>query len=576
MFKTNQIHLATSSISLSFKDKNGIDQERSIPILGLGTVDTPRTVGSDDGILVVECPFSFAAGDESTEHDWHAILTNKPPADVVIESDSDDELAVAVEQKEEKQTQKQEQAEDQPSWMAIIKYKFDEEDTLSYQPGKVNPNAGLSVDEVVHISNQHGALRNQIDVLYYRTKGLLSQKSGGKEKEKKKTEAQKACVEDLHRWAEKKKQPCQWSINVLTKISDFLKKVYDELTSSWQSIGPGGRFFINGDDLPENENEKKQIDLFDDSEERKKVGFAQFKGHRLHGWLFGRYSTNSSIQCIGIYYKEDVKRKVYVWKDEQLVCMELYEMRKKTERVEFFVGSDYEVNSEDYKRASPATRVEMDDIRKSQNPIIKRVIRYLQPDRKEEKDMKKPVLVVEFSILGDLLFIGEGVEEKEGEKYIISRNEEKGMMFNYVKLLVDENMPEMKYDYMCYSKVIEVRTGKKYEMINNMYKGKKIPNKGVIDGGQAVKIGGYYHLQWVEYKAGTMEDKSILQQTDYFTLFGFLKCSVITNTDEMVITERYTQYSGKPFMFTISSGENIMIKSFQVLKDDENILKLKV
>ena len=116
-----------------------------------------------------------------------------------ISSDSDDEVTIIKKEAEEEEEKK-------PFWVDILKYDFDGEDTLASQPGVANPNKGLSVDEVVNINNQHGALRNQVDGLYYRIKGLLTQKMSGKGGENEKVKAQEVCAEDLHRWAERKRQ----------------------------------------------------------------------------------------------------------------------------------------------------------------------------------------------------------------------------------------------------------------------------------------------------------------------------------------------------------------------------------
>ena len=510
---------------------------------------------------MVDCPFSFGAGDVSNEHDWHAILTNQPPNRDAINSDSDDEVTVTKKEKEEE--------EEKPFWVDILKYNFNGEDTLASQPDVVNPNKGLSVDEVVNINNQHGALRNQVDGLYYRIKGLLTQKMSGKGGENEKVKAQKECVEDLHRWAERKRQACQWSIAILTKISGFLNKLFDDLSSNWHSFGPGEHFYINADDLPDNDDEIATLDLFDDSETRKKIGTAEFKGHSLHGWLIGWYPNDSVIRKIGVFYNKGKKSKVYVWEEEQLMCMELYKEGKKTERVEFFLGSEYDVNSQSYMEADETTKLEMDDIRNSKKPVIKRVMRYLESDKEEEK---KPVAVVEFNMLGDVLFVGEGVVEVKEKEYVTTPDEEKGMKFDYVKKSIDtKRMEATKYHYMRYLKVFE--NGKESK-IYKLEKGKSIPNKGVVKRGTAAAIGGYYHTLWEEYQAGTMTDSSILHQTDYFTLFGILKCSVITKMDGTVVTERYTQCPTKPFMFTLSSGKSVKVKSFTSLKNDSDVLKL--
>ena len=569
MFKTNQIHLATSSIPLSFKDKNGVVQERSIPILGLGTPELPSAA---DGLLVVECPFSFAAGDVSNEHDWHAILTNQPPKRGSTESDSEEEITDAQGKNERTAppVRREEEREDKPFWVDVVKYDFNDEDTLSFQPGKVNPNAGLSVDEVVFINNRHGALRNQVDGLYYRTKGLLTQKMKGMNRDKDKLKAQGVCVEDLHRWAEKKKQACQWSIDILTKISKFLNKLFYDLTSNWHSFGPGGHFYVNADNLPNNEDIVTMQNLYNDEDEREQVGAAQFKGSQLHGWFMGCYNYNSIVRKVHIRYNKGRKDKVYVWENEKLVFMELYNQGKKIERVEFFSKSCYDVNSQEYVNANDMTRLEMDDIRKSEKPIIKRVIRYLQSDKKEEKG-KKPVMMVEFTMLGDLLFVGEGVVEEKEKEYVFTPDKSKGRLFEYKKKSVDREHVRTNYHYLQYREVFENGKPCKFKKLQ---KGKFIENMGDVKRGRAVMANGYYSLQWVDYEAGKMVDKSISKRTDYFTLYDFLKCSVITRQDGTIVVERYTQFSNKPFKFSLSNGESVKMESFDVVKEDSLKLKL--
>ena len=567
MMNTQKVSLATSFIPLEFKNKENVLVKREIPILGLGTpsAEVPK------GVLVVDCPFTFTPADPTTEHDWHAILTGEAPSAMTNAASALASTAVekAVEKEKEEEKTKtkkpraEEKPEEAPAWVANEHYQFDPEDTLSRNPHNATPNAGLRVDEVVALNNQHGTLRNTVDHFYFAIIDL-----GNKSKDKGSV-MKMACVEDLHRWAEKKREASQWSNAILTKIADYLKVIHSELSGDWMNFGPGGKYYVNKDLLGDSPAETVSLPVYLRPNESDPIGHATFKGDELDGLFACHESPDSKDFKLVILYKDGKKKKVYGYEDGNLACLELFEKGRRRERVEFYLRSQYE--HELATSSDEVTKLECREILASPNPIIKRALYLLQDsqegDKKEEKE--RQVTMFEFNMFGDLIYQGEGLMRKkkeEGEYEVVKSAF--GMSFKFVKQCIEpDNFHKTRFNYLRYATV----NGSKYKNV----KGSK-EEKETIYCKDVVCLDKDYHVTMVEHSVKKIVSKQILFSADYYTLHGFKKCSVTMMKNGTTNIVRYTQTPYTNILIRTSSGEVAIMRCFKELEKDLKYMTMNV